>query len=229
VFVSHNLSAVEMMCQRTVWLDHGRVRQAGPTAEVVQAYLDAVDRSLLEEVKPGAAGPGPGAAERGPRAGELGDEPAVIEETTLLDARGRPSADVESGQPLRLRLRCLVRAPLPDLTCAVTVRGDYGPLFSATSPAARLAVGRHALECRLEPPPLLPGLYRVEAELRHGGAGPVPPRTVAAFRVTTGLARFGSASPVGATKSRGGFLAVPYAWHLETPAGEQRLPGLRAP
>ena len=29
LFVSHNLSAVEMMCQRTVWLDHGSVRMAG--------------------------------------------------------------------------------------------------------------------------------------------------------------------------------------------------------
>src|SRR5919202_1475009 len=42
LFVSHNLSAVEMMCQRTIWLDHGRIRQQGPTAEVVRAYLDAV-------------------------------------------------------------------------------------------------------------------------------------------------------------------------------------------
>src|SRR5438270_833954 len=43
LFVSHNLSAVEMMCGRTVWLDHGRIRLVGATAEVVRAYLDAVD------------------------------------------------------------------------------------------------------------------------------------------------------------------------------------------
>ena len=47
LFVSHNLSAVEMMCQRTVWLDHGRIRQIGPTADVVRGYLDSVDAALM--------------------------------------------------------------------------------------------------------------------------------------------------------------------------------------
>src|SRR5207245_8904238 len=49
LFVSHNLSAVEMMCQRVVWLDHGVIRREGLTTEVVRAYLDAVDEALLEE------------------------------------------------------------------------------------------------------------------------------------------------------------------------------------
>src|SRR6202171_979166 len=50
LFVSHNLSAVEMMCQRVVWLDHGQVRMAGETPEVVRAYLDAVDEGLVSDV-----------------------------------------------------------------------------------------------------------------------------------------------------------------------------------
>src|SRR5438477_3360861 len=51
LFVSHNLSAVEMMCQQTVWLDHGVIRQIGPTAEVVRAYLDGVDDALVEAMR----------------------------------------------------------------------------------------------------------------------------------------------------------------------------------
>ena len=43
VFVSHNLAAVELMCERAVWLDRGAVRASGPTAEVIRAYLDDVD------------------------------------------------------------------------------------------------------------------------------------------------------------------------------------------
>ena len=42
LFVSHNLSAVEMMCQRVVWLDHGEIRLQGKTADVVRAYLESV-------------------------------------------------------------------------------------------------------------------------------------------------------------------------------------------
>src|SRR5207253_8988317 len=49
LFVSHNLSAVEMMCQRAIWPDHGQLRLARSTADVVRAYLDAVDHTLLAD------------------------------------------------------------------------------------------------------------------------------------------------------------------------------------
>jgi hypothetical protein len=50
-----------------------------------------------------------------------------------------------------------------------------------------------------------------------------------AFRITTDLSEYGSDSVVGATKSRGGFLAVAYDWRLRSTDGEQALPGLRLP
>src|SRR6266849_9113674 len=43
IFVSHNLAAVELMCQHAIWLERGRVSAAGPTSDVLRAYLDAVD------------------------------------------------------------------------------------------------------------------------------------------------------------------------------------------
>src|SRR6266849_6037677 len=43
VFVSHNLAAIELMCQRAVWLNRGAVCATGPTSDVLTAYLDAVD------------------------------------------------------------------------------------------------------------------------------------------------------------------------------------------
>jgi ABC-type polysaccharide/polyol phosphate transport system ATPase subunit len=36
--VSHNLTALRSMCQRVVWLDHGTVKAAGPTDEVLAKY-----------------------------------------------------------------------------------------------------------------------------------------------------------------------------------------------
>ena len=111
------------------------------------------------------------------------------------------------------------------------MRGDYGPLFTATSesfPCWRQ--GPHELECAFQSLPLLPGLYRVEVQVRHAGtAAWAVPQTLAAFRVRTDLAAFGSDSPVGTTKSRGGFLAVAYDWRLHSSAGEQVLSGLRLP
>jgi teichoic acid transport system ATP-binding protein len=38
VFVSHSLQSVAELCSRVLWLDGGRVRMDGPTAEVLAAY-----------------------------------------------------------------------------------------------------------------------------------------------------------------------------------------------
>jgi lipopolysaccharide transport system ATP-binding protein len=39
LFVSHNMTAMRSLCDRVLWLDHGRLRMAGPTQDVVNAYL----------------------------------------------------------------------------------------------------------------------------------------------------------------------------------------------
>jgi ABC-type polysaccharide/polyol phosphate transport system ATPase subunit len=42
VLVSHDLEALANLCDRLVWLDHGRIRQVGTPDEVVDAYLGQV-------------------------------------------------------------------------------------------------------------------------------------------------------------------------------------------
>lgn len=39
VFVSHNMDAVRRLCNRTLWLDRGRIRELGEPDKVVGAYL----------------------------------------------------------------------------------------------------------------------------------------------------------------------------------------------
>src|SRR4029453_6260711 len=38
LFVSHDMSAISRCCTRVMWIDRGRIRMTGPTAEVVDAY-----------------------------------------------------------------------------------------------------------------------------------------------------------------------------------------------
>jgi lipopolysaccharide transport system ATP-binding protein len=40
VFVSHNMGAVRALCNKCLLLEHGRMRQFGPTNEVIAAYLE---------------------------------------------------------------------------------------------------------------------------------------------------------------------------------------------
>ncbi|MEN6407662.1 MAG: ABC transporter ATP-binding protein, partial [Thermoguttaceae bacterium] len=42
VLVSHDLVSVSSLCDRVLWLDHGKSRMIGPAKEVVAAYMDQV-------------------------------------------------------------------------------------------------------------------------------------------------------------------------------------------
>src|SRR5262249_19031714 len=42
VMVSHDLGSVESICNRAIWLDHGRIRHAGPVKETIAAYRASV-------------------------------------------------------------------------------------------------------------------------------------------------------------------------------------------
>jgi ABC-type polysaccharide/polyol phosphate transport system ATPase subunit len=42
VMVSHDLKSISQLCERGIWMDHGRIRRAGPMDEVIEAYTDYV-------------------------------------------------------------------------------------------------------------------------------------------------------------------------------------------
>jgi lipopolysaccharide transport system ATP-binding protein len=56
VFVSHNMGAIGLLCDRTLHLEGGAVRALGPTAEVVSAYLArafaGVKGESIEKLRP---------------------------------------------------------------------------------------------------------------------------------------------------------------------------------
>jgi lipopolysaccharide transport system ATP-binding protein len=39
LFVSHNMAAINTLCERTIWLDRGEIVKDGPASEVVNSYL----------------------------------------------------------------------------------------------------------------------------------------------------------------------------------------------
>jgi lipopolysaccharide transport system ATP-binding protein len=60
LFVSHSVNDIVALCQKAVWLEHGRIRAIGSAKEVTEAYLSSAtltdSRKFLEET--GALAPG---------------------------------------------------------------------------------------------------------------------------------------------------------------------------
>jgi ABC-type polysaccharide/polyol phosphate transport system ATPase subunit len=178
VFVSHNLGAVELMCQQALWLNGGRVCAAGPTAEVLTTYLDAVD---------------------------LGDDTTEHQEGFLVadavqirDRSGQLTGCVERDEPFTVRVVGVAVRDLVEPVFVVTIRGDHGPLFAGNMHIdgnwpTRLAAGPFEVECAFDRPGLRPGRYRVELKVKQNvRTNYYEPRVKATFRVA------GASGPGGA-------------------------------
>lgn len=88
LFISHDMRAVESLCNRALRLDHGRVVDEGPAREVVHAYVRDTQ------------------AAHGQTASGIvvaGDRVDILN-VSLHDETGRPLDDVPPGKPLTVRL-----------------------------------------------------------------------------------------------------------------------------
>jgi len=50
LFVSHNMVAVQNLCERALWLDQGRIKHLGETKQIVSRYIQSVAYYSLERV-----------------------------------------------------------------------------------------------------------------------------------------------------------------------------------
>ncbi len=95
LLVSHDLNAVQRLCHRALWFDHGRIRMEGAPAGVVQAYLDYVhcrdERTLTAHNQKDAF----------PR---WGSGRLRIERVYLTDATGMERYQFETGETIRIHL-----------------------------------------------------------------------------------------------------------------------------
>ena len=129
VFVSHDASAVERLCERAVLLREGRVEAEGATHDVMQSY----HALLAAEENP---------AERGAGLREWGSGEIRVTDVRLEDAGGEARRQYLSGEPLVVRLRLGARAAGPAPRVSIELRDGNGALLGAAArDAAELGWG----------------------------------------------------------------------------------------
>jgi ABC-type polysaccharide/polyol phosphate transport system ATPase subunit len=105
VFVSHDLEALARICRRAVWLDSGRIRESGHTADVVRGYLASGLWS-------------PGSAWAPLRSG-----PVTVGAVRILSPAGLPATALMRDEPVRIQV---------EFDLAREVRGLVVNLFVTT-------------------------------------------------------------------------------------------------
>ena len=117
VFVSHDASAVERLCERAVLLDSGRVAFDGPTREAIARYR----RTLADDTDP---------AERGAGLREWGSGEATIASAQLVGQEGAERLQFLSGEPFALRVAVSATDGVPPPRLQLELRDDAGTLVA---------------------------------------------------------------------------------------------------
>jgi lipopolysaccharide transport system ATP-binding protein len=149
LFVSHNLEAVQRLCDRCLWIDAGRLRMDGETGAVVQAYLQHGE--TVEASYQGERGPGP-------------DEPIILREAGLFNARDEPCDAVRLGEPFAVRLGWEAARDVPGAMFVVHVRdANERLIFAASTRGSDLEVRPGIIEtvCHVRENVLRPGDYGI--------------------------------------------------------------------
>ena len=117
VFVSHDASAVERLCERAVLLDGGRVAFDGSTREAIARYR----RTLADETDP---------AERGAGLREWGSGEATIATAALVGQEGAERLQFLSGEPFALSVAVAATDGIPPPRLQLELRDDAGALVA---------------------------------------------------------------------------------------------------
>ena len=127
VIVSHDLSSVQELCERTIVLHGGKVVFDGPAGEGAAQYAQLM---------------GTPAADDG-RAGDGTDDTGKvrIDDVLLLDMHGTQVGTVAPSTQLRLRIRISARQDVDACSVGAVVRGNQGDLYEVHTTWQGLGVG----------------------------------------------------------------------------------------
>jgi lipopolysaccharide transport system ATP-binding protein len=209
LFVSHNLEAVQRLCDRCIWIDNGRLRMDGAADVVVRAYLQHGEQTGSSYQ--GERRPGP-------------DEPAVLREADILNSRHEPVDAINFGEPFAVRLRWDVARPLPGAGVLVHVRNGNESLLFATSTFdsdVEIRAGTFQTICTIRENVLLPGDYGVSVSCIR------PPRTSLHHVERCLRLRVLDVATAGKTlprQKRDALVAPQVLWEVDTPVTLSLIP-----
>lgn len=170
LFVSHLPDQAEALCQRALWLERGRVRMAGNSAEVAQAYHAHLSEALLG-AEPLDADQALAALTPQIR---VGNGRAVISAVEFFGPDGLPSRRWTSGKPARVEIVIEAREPIQQLGVALATERIGQPASILFSPEVdwtpNLAPGCHRISLDIPRVTLGAGHYYVSLGIHENAS-----------------------------------------------------------
>jgi homopolymeric O-antigen transport system ATP-binding protein len=159
LFISHDLTSIEQLCDRVILMQQGRLVASGAPHEIVKEYQRIAAASI------------PDAPVAVARADDSGH--ARITDVEFLDARGISSRTARTGGPLVCRVAYEVTRSVEDGVVEVFFYTRDGRTLHSqcttalTGDPLTLSPGCGALEFVVPELGLQPGIYSIGASIRH--------------------------------------------------------------
>ena len=165
IFISHNLSAVQRICDRIILLDAGKVIAEGDVAEVIAAYRDRV---VAKERQGFAKARARQSEQRGNGSG------VRIEQVQVRNREGQATETLETGERMIVEVAyaCDRRIERPTVTISIDrVDGVVCHIASTQREGVPIAPieGAGVLSLVYPAMDLLPNAYRISVELSEEG------------------------------------------------------------
>lgn len=103
IFVSHNMAAVQSLCNAAILLEDGVIKQQGPASAIVDGYLKLALKDITDELN----------LENVPRSGHYGDA------LKLSKIRFNGVAGIRHGQPLDVELEFICNADVESVSFGI--------------------------------------------------------------------------------------------------------------
>ena len=157
VFISHDMTSVERLCDRVLLLDHGRIISEGGPANVIEQYRHSYGDSQSFQVD--------------------GDQTGAVTITGVMlqDGRGRPSSVFNTGAPISVSVEYRSREYLRDLVFEVfyySANGEFHCQYTTEVNGHQIDLdpGTGFVEFYSDEFGLQPGFYYLDATLKYRGA-----------------------------------------------------------
>jgi ABC-type polysaccharide/polyol phosphate transport system ATPase subunit len=124
IFVSHDLSTVERICDEVIWMRQGKIETRGYPKRVVDAYLEYVGRK--DEDQAAAQHRREEQANGGEREKRWGSRDVEIKNLRMFDAAGREVYAFTSSEPVQVSFDVSARAAQDDFVFGIGIYNTDG-------------------------------------------------------------------------------------------------------
>ncbi len=156
LFVSHNMAAIEALCNRCLFISEGRLFDDGKPHDLVVKYLAA------------EAAPEHASRELAQHPGRRGGLKAVMREVGLLSQKGEPASTIRMGEGISVGVKFDFGQQQMRPNLILTIKNNYGVPILTASTKVHLQykydepVSAGMITCHLRDLPLLEGTYSID-------------------------------------------------------------------